>query len=347
MAEPPKKSVGDSFGGFWIGASSNPLAAGTFVVIIAALTLIIAELFGALYAPQLRVAVANIGLFLVALGLLLRWIIGQLVRLAWPQVALICFALAIASARVRRGLSSAWKRAQKLKWGGVEIELSQETAKELAASAEDAFKSYRLQANRFIRHQVSAFDVRTHLETTIANPSLVGKTGQILSAPGFRCTLYIRDVLFEDTLYQLVDYYPWDGNSTAGRAFSSRFGIIGRAWRSGQHLGEATVPTDEDVLVRDWGMTKEEARRGSRNRPAYICSILRTPGEAGAAGAAGTAVAVLFADSTEVGAFGSKDQAAQLAQTLARVALETELSVRLKDLRNELNKYSAAIETHH
>ena len=46
---------------------------------------------------------------------------------------------------------------------------------------------------------------------------------------GYRATVHIPDVLFSDTLYQLLDYWP--KGKGGGRRFSARFGILGLAWR--------------------------------------------------------------------------------------------------------------------
>jgi hypothetical protein len=53
--------------------------------------------------------------------------------------------------------------------------------------------------------------------------------------PDFRCAVHVRDSLFQSSLYQLIDYLPrkWAGigKSSRGRAWSVRYGIIGRCWR--------------------------------------------------------------------------------------------------------------------
>jgi hypothetical protein len=332
------------FVGFWRGISANPVAAAAFLLFVVALTLLLAALLGPLSAPSLQAGFANLVILAEVVALLGRWLVDQLIRLGWPHVALICFVLAIVSTRVRRGIGLVWNRAQKVKWGGVEIELSQESAKALATDAEEAFKQYRSQSDRFIRHQLNVLDVRAHLEAAITSDSLKIDNKSIFSLDGFRCTIYIRDILFTDTLYQLLDYYPWDGKPSSGRAFSSRFGIIGRAWRSEQHLGEGEVQTTAETLVENWGMTQEEARRDSRKRPSYVCAILRLPDKDGQP--TGVPVGLLFADSEKKDAFGNGVKATEYAEKMARAACERGLSTKLGELRNELNKYSAAIRAH-
>jgi hypothetical protein len=55
----------------------------------------------------------------------------------------------------------------------------------------------------------------------------------------------------------------------------------------------------KEALIREWGMTDEEAESHTRQRPAYICAVLKGP--------RGLPLGVLFVDSTEPEAFGSKD----------------------------------------
>lgn len=96
----------------------------------------------------------------------------------------------------------------------------------------------------------------------------------------YRLTIYVPDLVFSDRLYQLVEYYDGQGRRTSegkfGRAFSIRYGIIGRVWRSGvaEIEGELISLEDrnqirdhEDVreldrfIARRWGLTLDEAVR--------------------------------------------------------------------------------------
>src|SRR4029077_20924802 len=110
-----------------------------------------------------------------------------------------------------------------------------------------------------------------------------------------RCTLHVPDILFADTLYQLVDYYPrWGGR---GRPFSSRFGIIGLCWRSREDQIQGAVPIDPQELVRKWGMTHEEAVASGGGRQSFLALLLSDVSD--------THVAILYMDATEKDAFGA------------------------------------------
>jgi hypothetical protein len=85
-------------------------------------------------------------------------------------------------------------------------------------------------------------------------------------------------------------------------------------------------------------MTDEEAESHSRQRPAYMCAVLRDQ--------KGLPLGVLFVDSTERAAFGSKEQAAILAGSLALKAEGVGFTEALQKVLNELGKYSTAIQIH-
>lgn len=103
----------------------------------------------------------------------------------------------------------------------------------------------------------------------------------------FRLTVYVPDLIFEDRLYQLTEYYDQKGQrvppNRSGRAFSIRYGIIGRVWRTGvseiegqliskedrEQLGENPDVRDlEKFIARRWGLTLDEAVR-IRPYPSY------------------------------------------------------------------------------
>jgi hypothetical protein len=276
-------------------------------------------------------------------------IVDQAVRLSWPAVAMILLLLVILSPRFTHGFSSIWKRTNSLKVGEIELGFTPEAAKDLNIATETSFATFRKQASLEITRRTRALDIRALLERLIQDDSLTGKRGrevaQLREVAGFRCTLYIRDVLFEDTLYQLVDYYPLDGRVTSGRTFSIRYGIIGRAWRMQEHLGEKNAQSSHDELVEQWGMTKEEAARITRQNPACICAILRGQATPSSVNPDGLPIALFFADSSEAGAFGEDENAVRLSEQIAKLAFESGLCSRLQDLRNELNRYSAEIST--
>jgi hypothetical protein len=279
---------------------------------------------------------------------LIRFAVNELIRFTWPAVALVGGLVLILYRPARTSIERLGNRTNKLKIGHVEWELTPKAAQELHKNTEDAFHAFRKQINSEATRLVLTHRIRLLLEQTVEDSGLKKNDGtQLARAKDFRCTLYIPDLMFEDMLYQLIDYYPWDGRASAGRTFSVRYGIIGRAWRLRQNMGEDNVQKNFAELMENWGMTCEEARRQSRQRPSYICSILRetNAGAAGKTASSGLPIALLFADSTEMSAFGNKSEAEQLAGRMVEIAFNNGLQQRLKVLCDELNKYSAGIRT--
>ena len=97
-----------------------------------------------------------------------------------------------------------------------------------------------------------------------------------LKKSGYRGTVHVMDALYSDALYQLVDYYP--RGRGAGRRFSTRFGILGRAWRLKRSVEEPSVPTRTDRLINEWGMTQEQAADAARGRQSFVCIVLSDEG---------------------------------------------------------------------
>lgn len=90
----------------------------------------------------------------------------------------------------------------------------------------------------------------------------------------FRSTIYVPDMLLDESLYQLLDYHPPDGGKR-GRVFSARYGMIGRCWRLEKSDVKGSVSTFEETLVDEWGMDRTEAREAARGRQSFACVILK------------------------------------------------------------------------
>jgi hypothetical protein len=146
----------------------------------------------------------------------------------------------------------------------------------------------------------------------------------------------VQDLLFADALYQLLDYYPYQG-SGRGRSFSSRSGIIGKAWRLGKSQYAEVVPVEEGKLILDWGMTRAEADNAGHGRQSFACVVL---------GSADEKLGLVFFDSPSPKAFGeNKDSKlwTDLEASITKGAAETGLIVDLRALNLNLIRPSAFI----
>lgn len=133
-----------------------------------------------------------------------------------------------------------------------------------------------------------------------------------------RATIHVRDIVFKDFLYQLVDYYPKGGG--ADRRFSQRYGIIGRSWRSGKSHGTGNAfgkLASEESLVEQWGMTRGETHGILKSKPSCLSVLLRS---------GGTESGILDIDASNENAFGNDNAAQTIAETLEKSAAVTELA---------------------
>jgi hypothetical protein len=172
---------------------------------------------------------------------------------------------------------------------GAEFQLSEE----VGADAEQAIEILRKQVKRQVDILVESYAVRAKLEAVIHDvQEILHKRSQLKD---LRFTLHTPDILFADTLYQLVDYYPRGGGR--GRTFSFRFGIIGLAWRARGSFVRGEVPTDPQELVRRWGMSNEEAVASGGGRQSFAAILLNDEVE--------TPIAIFYMDTAEKHAFGA------------------------------------------
>jgi hypothetical protein len=134
---------------------------------------------------------------------------------------------------------------------GVSFELTEKSAAETRDSIEQGLAAVRVKIRRRLAADVRAAGLQEAFATLIDSAAaLAGKRG-------FRATIHIPDPLYANQLYQLLNYHPKGGG--AGRAFSTRSGIIGMAWRNRTPDRWYQGRTDERELRRKWGMTPEEA----------------------------------------------------------------------------------------
>lgn len=241
-------------------------------------------------------------------GVPVQDIVDVLDVVMWPIVALVALAL-VFSKNGDRFIQALQPR--RVSGFGFELELSPEKATELRVGLEETFRDYRERA----RIEFARLTHKHRIEERLGQ--VAREAIQPVARSKFRCTVYVRDPLFADALYCLVDYYP--GGRARGRTFSIRFGIIGRAWREEKSQLEPVVSNERDVLVHGWGMTVREADAAQQNASALMCVVLKD-GD-------GDTVGVVFASADSEG-FAKGDETtveahqatAQLAAAVAEVA---------------------------
>jgi hypothetical protein len=141
------------------------------------------------------------------------WVLGLAKPLAWP------IAIVLILWMFRTPLTSAIGRLRSWKGFGQELGLTEEAARAVTHNVQETFESYRKQTIREYDRVALLYGVRERLEQLV-NVDLPTFIGPLAEVPNFRCTLHVPDALFNDSLYQLLDYYPRGG----GRGRISLFG---------------------------------------------------------------------------------------------------------------------------
>ncbi len=261
-------------------------------------------------------------------------IIDAVASLLWPLVIVAVILLIAFHRRLNRILGLLPKIVRKVEVpGGITLEVDPETAKEIRTSFGKSFAELKEDAESEYKQMVEFTQVRHKLGElmSIGLPAALEGRRVAQDRVGERGTIHVPDIVFKEYLYQLVDYYPRiERIHPAGRRFSMRFGIIGRAWRLKESVGkgDAVSGNPRRKLIEEWGMFEEEAMSGSHARPAYLCVILRSQDDI---------QGLLFIDSETLNAFGTDPVAQQVADALANhstcVSLAAAVAETMKPLR--------------
>jgi len=149
-------------------------------------------------------------------------------------------------------LSGIAARTTKVSGFGLDFEFSEASARETRDSVESSLAPVRTTIVRQLEADVRAYSIQQVFASILDEQLGAGRTD-------YRATVHIPDPLFENWLYQLVDYHPKGAGH--GRSFDSRGGLIGLAWRIGttQPLRQKEEELTVDELVQRWGMTRREA----------------------------------------------------------------------------------------
>ena len=236
--------------------------------------------------------------------------------LVWPVLLaglLAWVALSPAGAALVAGFA---RRVKTVNVFGVSLDLSKAGATRAKQRIEEVFGSYRARIQSEFDRQVSIYRVDEQRRKLVEG-FVWGHLSDAVKGD-FRCTIHVPDILFKDALYQLLDYYPEGGGRA--RTFPSRFGILGRCFRSETDIYQPHVPTDRDELINEWGMNSQEAASVARGRQSFACFVIRRSLNEPILG-------ILYMDSKAIEAFGSdvSDIAPRIREGVAATGLVTAL----------------------
>ncbi len=245
--------------------------------------------------------------------------------IAWPVVVILIFLLTPLG---RRLIDTVSRRVTRVKGYGIEVELSPEKAAELRDNLQDVFTEYRTKMKAKFDQLVLAYNIREHIKTI---------TMQCLTEDqkkDYRCTVHVPDVLFEDGMYQLIDYYP--KGMGAGRSFSIRFGMVGKAWRLGKSQIQGNIDPMPANLIESWGMKREEAEAAKGDRRSIACIILHFNN---------VDVGVLYLDAAGERVFGANsDEEEKFIGQLEESARDTGLSASIAEACEKMRLNGPALK---
>lgn len=196
------------------------------------------------------------------------------------------------------------RRIRKFGGFGLEFEFSEDSAKQTRDSIESSLESVRKTIRRELEADVRARALQSGLKSIL-------EASRLGTRDNYRATIHIPDPLYDNWLYQLLDYHPKGAGH--GRAFSNRAGIIGLAWRLHQDQEwSQSSGISLDELIRQWGMTHREAadRRASDGFKEMLAVPLTDP-------SGSRPVGLIYLDSQVQGSLG--------VERLDRLALAEEL----------------------
>jgi hypothetical protein len=226
-------------------------------------------------------------------------VVSLLTSIAWPVAAVLITWWFLKTPQIQVFLTRASRRVTELSVAGLEIKLSEgatatlEDLQKLMGQIPDTHKDWVSYSRLGPKFQMVVSDIKNYLTTAACDS---GKPLQTSDFALFRFTLHVPDVLLTHSFRQLVDYVG-SQRGGAGRIFSMRIGIIGRAWRMER---SEYVPSDiytEDELIEKWGMTRAEAHDTTGGKKIHLAILIKS--------AQKLPLAVLYADATESKLFDS------------------------------------------
>lgn len=224
---------------------------------------------------------------------------------------------------------------------GTKFVFSKDKADEVSQTASELFSGVSSKVDAAFQLNCSRVQLEDCFRRTME--AIKSRIGTERWPDGFRATLHVSDVVYGDTLYQLLDYFPRGGGH--GRRKSIRFGIIGLAFRSEHDQIEPDLQNSAVDLIRVWGMTGHEAAYASGDREAFACFVLRAPGNIQS-----PVLGLLYVDAKKAGngRLFRKAAAADdyIGADIRAICNETKLLDKLADLKETMEPYATDFKVH-
>jgi hypothetical protein len=270
---------------------------------------------------------------------LLHWLAGITASFApWPAMILILLAFPSVRGGIGTFVSSIAelpRTVTAIKLAGMKIDMDPSRAKEvLAISSEVVLRNFERVIDGETR-RVKVWDkfdsvIQKGLMTLI-DPALMAANAE--QSP-YRVTLHVPDTLEPEMLYQLIEYFPVGGAfpKSRGRRKSIRFGAIGKAWRLRASDYSPTVSTDPVELIKDWGMTAEEAYAAGRGRKTFLSVIIVDESK--------IPVGIFYVDAFPPNFLGNRTSR-EIEDVILKECASSKLTAALVDVRTKMQEQAA------
>jgi|HubBroStandDraft_2_1064218.scaffolds.fasta_scaffold30935_4 hypothetical protein len=262
----------------------------------------------------------------------------QMLALVWPVVIAILILYIFNSKSALDVLKHMGSLVSNVKVpGGLEIAFAGGAA--VKNTQEEVIKGYRQQVITQYDLAATQTQISDTVERIIKERIEPFFGAHKLKRPDFRCTIHVRDILFQSSLYQLIDYLPrkWSatGKVTRGRAWSVRYGLMGRCWRLEKSEMEGSVPTSEVDLIEKWGLTKNEAG-GASKKQTMLCHLILSESQ--------NPLAIFYLDAEPRDAFGDAGQMSALLGVVKKAIEDFKLKGLLEKVSDSVQKSAPLIE---
>ncbi len=262
----------------------------------------------------------------------------QMLALVWPVVIAVLILYVFNSKPALEVLKHIGSLVSNVKVpGGLEIAFASGAA--VKNTQEEVIKGYRQQAITQYDLAAAQTQISDTVERIIKERITPFFKARKLDSE-FRCTIHVRDILFQNSLYQLIDYLPrrkWIGSGkiTRGRVWSVRYGLIGRCWRLEKDQAEGTIPTVEEKLIEQWGLTKNEAD-GASGKQTMLCHLILSQNQ--------SPLAIFYLDAEQANAFGDDRQMSELIEVVQKAVQEFKLNDALEKVWENVQTSAPLIE---